>query len=525
MKQLAKISLFLLLGLGLWAFSSADRLFDLAKNLDIYASVIKELNQFYVDPIDPNKVVKNSIDGMLDQLDPYTVYYPEEDLDEFNTLTTGKYEGIGIRASWVDKAYYITYVDENSPALHAGLQIGDQIISINGTKISEDSDPGELIKGPKDSKLVAEIKRGDSPLTLRINRSTVQIKNVSYAGMIRPGIGYIELEEFNQSATKEMKAALIQMKKEGMKKLILDLRNNPGGLLTQAIDICNLFLDKETTIVSTRGKLKEWNATYKALNPSWDTALPILVLINQNSASAAEIVAGVLQDYDRATIVGQRSFGKGLVQVTRDLPYRAKIKITTAKYYIPSGRCIQAIDYSENKDTTKQEFKTRNGRKVNAGGGIEPDVFVGRPQANSLTQQLMKERIFFQYARLYKLQHPQIAAATNFHLNDTEYEAFVEWVKASKFRYESPLEKQMRDVLKETQKDILYANLTKELDRLKPEWDSSIARELLGNKKVLSALLEQEIVHHYYLKKGINEWSFEHDPTLLKGLELISSTK
>jgi carboxyl-terminal processing protease len=511
------------LGIGLWAFSRADQLFDLSKNLDIYASVIKELNQFYVDPIDPNKVVKNSIDGMLDQLDPYTVYYPEEDLDEFNTLTTGKYEGIGIRASWVDKGYYITYVDEDSPALQAGLQIGDQLLSINGVKITEDSDPGQLIKGPKDSKLTAEILRGEEKHSLTVQRSTVQIKNVGYSGIIRPGIGYIELEEFNQSATKEMKAALVQLKKDGMKQLILDLRNNPGGLLTQAVDICNLFLDKETPIVSTRGKLKEWNATYKALNPSWDNSLPIMVLINQNSASAAEIVAGVLQDYDRATIVGQRSFGKGLVQVTRDLPYRAKIKITTAKYYIPSGRCIQAIDYSENKDTVKQEFKTRKGRKVNAGGGIEPDVLVGRPQANSLIQQLLKERIFFQYARLYKLKQAKIAPAANFHLNDTEYEAFVQWVKASKFHYESPLEKQMRDVLKETSKDILYANLTKELDRLKPEWDSSVARELQGNKKVIEDLLEQEIVHHYYYKKGINEWSFEHDPTLLKSLELIKN--
>ncbi len=523
MKQLIKLSLFVVLGMGLWAFSRADQLFDLAKNLDIYASVIKELNQFYVDPIDPNKVVKNSIDGMLDQLDPYTVYYPEEDLDEFNTLTTGKYEGIGIRASWVDKGYYITYVDENSPALQAGLQIGDQLLSLNGVKITEDSDPGQLIKGPKDSKLTAEILRGDEKLSLTVQRSTVQIKNVGYSGLIRPGIGYIELEEFNQSATKEMKAALLQLKKDGMKQLILDLRNNPGGLLTQAVDICNLFLDKETPIVSTRGKLKEWNATYKALNPSWDNSLPMVVLINQNSASAAEIVAGVLQDYDRATIVGQRSFGKGLVQVTRDLPYRAKIKITTAKYYIPSGRCIQAIDYSEYKDTVKQEFKTRKGRKVNAGGGIEPDVLVGRPQANSLIQQLLKERIFFQYARLYKLKQAKIAPAANFHLNDTEYEMFVQWVKASKFHYESPLEKQMRDVLKETSKDILYANLTKELDRLKPEWDSSVARELQGNKKVIEGLLEQEIVHQYYYKKGINEWSFEHDPTLLKSLELIKN--
>jgi carboxyl-terminal processing protease len=525
MKQLVKISLLVFLGLGLWAFNRADQLFDLAKNLDIYASVIKELNQFYVDPIDPTKVVTNSIDGMLDQLDPYTVFYPEEDLDEFTTLTTGKYEGIGIRASWVDKNYYVTYVDESSPALNAGLQIGDQILSINGNPITDESDPGLLIKGPKDSKLVAQIKRGDASLSLTINRSTVQIKNVGYAGIIRPGIGYIELEEFNQSATKEMKAALVQLKKEGMKKLILDLRNNPGGLLTQAVDICNLFLDKETTIVSTKGKLKEWNATYKALNPSWDTSMPLLVLINQNSASAAEIVAGVLQDYDRATIVGQRSFGKGLVQVTRELPYRTKIKITTAKYYIPSGRCIQAIDYSGNKDTTKQEFKTRNGRKVNAGGGIEPDVIVGRPQAPSLIQQLVRERIFFQYARLFKLKHPSIALAANFNLTEKEFEEFIEWVKASKFNYESPLEKQMRDVLKETQKDPLYANLTATLEKIKPEWDSSVAKEINANKKVILALLEQEIVHHYYLKKGINEWSFKNDPNLLKGLELITSLK
>ncbi|WP_395618402.1 S41 family peptidase [Aquirufa sp.] len=525
MKQLLKISLLVFLGLGLWAFSRADQLFDLAKNLDIYASVIKELNQFYVDPIDPNKVVQNSIDGMLDQLDPYTVYYPEEDLDEFTTLTTGKYEGIGIRASWVDKGYFVTYVDESSPALQAGLQTGDQLISINGTQITEDSDPSMLIKGPKDSKLVAQIKRGEAQLTLTINRSTVQIKNVGYAGIIRPGIGYIQLEEFNQSATKEMKAALVQLKKEGMKKLILDLRNNPGGLLTQAIDICNFFLAKETPIVSTKGKLQEWNANYKALNSSWDTSLPIVVLINQNSASAAEIVAGVLQDYDRATIVGQRSFGKGLVQVTRDLPYRAKIKITTAKYYIPSGRCIQAIDYSENKDTTKREFKTRNGRKVNAGGGIEPDVLVGRPQANSLIQQLIKEKIFFQYARLYKLQHTTIVPAARFSVTDKEFEDFVQWVKASPFKYESPLEKQMRELLKETQKDPLYANLTATLEKIKPEWDSSVAKEMNANKKVISALLEQEIVHHYYLKKGINEWSFENDPSLLKGVELITALK
>lgn len=525
MKQFFKITLFVLLGLGLWAFSRADQLFDLAKNLDIYASVIKELNQFYVDPIDPNKVVKNSIDGMLDQLDPYTVYYPEEDLDEFTTLTTGKYEGIGIRAAWVNKAYYITYVDENSPALQAGLQIGDQLISINNQAITADSDPGALIKGPKDSKLIAEIKRGETKQTLTINRSTVQIKNVGYAGIIRPGIGYIELEEFNQSATKEMKVALTQLKKEGMQKLILDLRNNPGGLLTQAVDICNLFLAKETPIVSTKGKLKEWNASYKALNPSWDDRLPLLVLINQNSASAAEIVAGVLQDYDRATVVGQRSFGKGLVQVTRDLPYRAKIKITTAKYYIPSGRCIQAIDYSENKDTTKQEFKTKNGRKVNAGGGIEPDVFVGRPQANSLTQQLLKEKIFFQYARMYKLAHPTIASASSFHLSEVAYEEFVQWVKASAFQYESPLEKQMKEILKDTRKDLLYANLTTALEKLKPEWDSSVSKELHADKKVIEALLEQEIVHHYYYKKGINEWASQHDPTLLKGIELLNSIK
>jgi carboxyl-terminal processing protease len=253
--------------------------------------------------------------------------------------------------------------------------------------------------------------------------------------------------------------------------------------------------------------------------------MPLLVLINQNSASAAEIVAGVLQDYDRATIVGQRSFGKGLVQVTRDLPYRTKIKITTAKYYIPSGRCIQAIDYSGNKDTTKQEFKTRNGRKVNAGGGIEPDVIVGRPHATSLIQQLVKERIFFQYARLFKLKHPSIALAANFNLSEKEFEEFIEWVKASKFKYESPLEKQMREVLKETQKDPLYANLTATLEKIKPEWDSSVAKEINANKKVILALLEQEIVHHYYLKKGINEWSFKNDPNLLKGLELITSLK
>ena len=353
----------LLVGGSLLSFTKpGDRFFEIAKNLDIYATVFKELNTYYVDDVDPKKSIETSIEALLKSFDPYTVYYPENEIDEFLQMTTGKYQGIGIILSEINQSQRISFIEENSPAHLAGLGIGDQIVRINGTLLSDspETDPAILMKGSAGSTVQLEVLQvGQSiPKSFAIKRETVQIKNVVNAAIVRPGIGYILLEDFNASATKEVKAALIELKKQGMQKLILDLRNNPGGLLTQAIDICNLFIPKGAKIVETRGKVEEWNKSYQALNQAIDTETPIVVLINNRTASAAEIVAGVLQDYDRAVIMGQKSFGKGLVQVTRDLPYRTKMKITTAKYYIPSGRCIQALDYkNKNADGSAKAFQ------------------------------------------------------------------------------------------------------------------------------------------------------------------------
>ena len=349
----------LVLGISLASASfvaTNDRLFEIAKNLDIYASVFKELNKYYVDEVDPQKAMQTSVDALLKSFDPYTVFYPEDELEDFLLMTTGKYQGIGIQLSEINQQHHITFIESDSPAEKAGLQIGDQLIAINDIRITSktETDPAQLMKGAANAPLVIEIQRPGVQSTQKITltRATVQIKNVSYFGIIQPGIGYIQLDEFNASAAKEMKSALVSLKQQGMKSLMLDLRNNPGGLLTQAIDICNLFLPKGTKIVETRGKIEEWNKSYAGLNASFDTETPMVVLINKNSASAAEIVAGVLQDYDRAVIIGQKSYGKGLVQVTRDLPFHTKIKITTAKYYTPSGRCIQAVEYKNGSAIT-----------------------------------------------------------------------------------------------------------------------------------------------------------------------------
>jgi len=513
-----------------------ERLFDIAKNLDLYASVFKELNKFYVDEVNPNLAVKTSIDALLKSFDPYTVYYPEDELEDFMTMTTGKYQGIGIVLAEIDQEYRVAYVDENSPASKAGLGIGDQLISVNGVKISEspEAEPSKLLKGQAGTSLDISILKIEesTPRTIRLNRETVQINNVIYSGIIRPGVGYISLEEFNASATKELKVALTTLKQAGMQKLILDLRENPGGLLTQAVDICNLFLAKETKIVETRGKVEEWNKTYTALNASFDSEIPLIILINGHSASAAEIVAGVMQDYDRAVLIGKKSYGKGLVQVTRDLPYRTKMKITTAKYYIPSGRCIQAIDYQHKnadgqaiayKDSSIKTFKTQNGRLVVDGGGILPDILIGKDlMSSSFTQALMKQYMIFLYACHYQKNHPKIPSAESFVFTESDMNDFQNWLKNQKFTYESPVEKQVRMAIDLAKKDQAYANLETSMSALKSEWSSSTTKELLAHKQEIISLIEQEIILHYYLQKWVNQWSFSKDPVILESLNLFN---
>ena len=510
-----------------------DRLFDIAKNLDIYASVFKELNKYYVDEVDPNKAMQTSVDALLKSFDPYTVFYPEDELDDFLLMTTGKYQGIGIQLSEIDQHHHITFIESDSPAEKSGLRIGDQVVAVNGTRVSDNpaNDPAQLMKGAANAPLVLEIQRPGTPNTLQISltRATVQIKNVTYAGMVQPGIGYIQLDEFNTSASKEMKTALISLKQHGMRSLILDLRNNPGGLLTQAIDICNLFLPKGSKIVETRGKIEEWNKSYEGLNASFDTETPIAVLINKNSASAAEIVAGVLQDYDRAVIIGQKSYGKGLVQVTRDLPFHTKIKITTAKYYTPSGRCIQAVQYKNGSaivhaDSTNRTFLTKNGRKVVDGGGITPDQILPKSPNGHLINSLLKQYKLYLYALNYRIKNPVIRSAAEFQLSESDLADFERWLVESNFQFESPIQSQVKALMVATEKDPAYASLHQTLMAAKSDEKQALHQEIQANKSELLQQLNQEIVLHFYLQKGVNQWANVHDSAIQAGIQLLQKT-
>lgn len=530
-----KILAFLLISGLLLAFTKpGDRFFDIAKNLDIYATVFKELNTFYVDEVDPKKATETSIEALLKSFDPYTVYYPEDEIDDFLQMTTGKYQGIGIILTEINQTQRITFIEENSPAHRAGLGIGDQILAINGTRLQDtpETEPAVLMKGAAGTNVNIEVLQvgKSTPQIFSIKRETVQIKNVVNTAIIQPGVGYILLEDFNASASKEVKNAIVELKKQGMKELILDLRNNPGGLLTQAIDICNLFLPKGTKIVETRGKVEEWNKSYLALNQAIDTETPIVVLINNRTASAAEIVAGVLQDYDRAVILGQKSYGKGLVQVTRDLPYRTKMKITTAKYYIPSGRCIQALDYQHKnadgsakafQDSSAKTFYTKNGRKVVDGGGILPDQVNDKKALSHFAQALLKQDMFFLFASEYHANHPSIAPADQFTADAALLEQFKKALNKSKFSYESPVEHQVKKLLEATREQSDYADLQKNILAQSESWSTKIDREFSRNTQELKPLLEQEMIMHYYLQKGLNAWSVRRDPTILAAIELL----
>ena len=530
-----KILAFLLISGLLFAFTKpGDRFFDIAKNLDIYATVFKELNTFYVDEVDPKKATETSIEALLKSFDPYTVYYPEDEIDDFLQMTTGKYQGIGIILSDINKTQRITFIEENSPAHRAGLGIGDQILAINGTRLQDtpETEPAVLMKGAAGTNVNIEVLQvgKNASQIFSIKRETVQIKNVVNTSIIQPGVGYILLEDFNASASKEVKNAIVELKKQGMKELILDLRNNPGGLLTQAIDICNLFLPKGTKIVETRGKVEEWNKSYTALNQAIDTETPIVVLINNRTASAAEIVAGVLQDYDRAVILGQKSYGKGLVQVTRDLPYRTKMKITTAKYYIPSGRCIQALDYQHKnadgsakafQDSSAKTFYTKNGRKVVDGGGILPDQVNDKKALSNFAQALLKQDMFFLFASEYHAHHASIAPADQFTANAALVDQFKNALSKWKFSYESPVEHQVKKLLEATREQSDYADLQKNILAQSESWSTKLDREFSRHAQELKPLLEQEMIMHYYLQKGLNAWSVRRDPTILAAVELL----
>ncbi|QMW00641.1 S41 family peptidase [Spirosoma foliorum] len=521
-------------GIGFFSFKNDDRFFEIARNLDIYATLFKELNLYYVDEINPNRMVKTSIDGMLKALDPYTNFFAEDEIEDYMTMTTGRYNGIGALIGQRQGKSIVLMVYEGTPAEKSGLRIGDEVIKIDGVDIKarKEADPGKLLKGQNNTAVKLTVQRyGEkSPVELSVIRDVVKMTNVPYYGMINDEVGYIDLKDFTATASREVRTAFQELKGKGMKKLILDVRENPGGLLNMAIDICNTFIPKDSEVVTTKGKVTEWNKTYTALNPPLDLEMPIIVLTNNHSASAAEIVSGVIQDYDRGVLIGQRTYGKGLVQTTRELSFNTKLKITTAKYYIPSGRCIQAIDYSHRNpdgsvgkipDSLKTAFKTKAGRVVYDGGGVLPDVVIEAQTPTPIALSLTNKGLLFDYAVKYRHEHPTIKPAREFRLTDAEYADFAKWVADKEYDYTTQVEKDLGTLEASAKKEKYFDQIQDQLKSLKTKMSHSKDADLNTFKPEIRTLLEQEIAGHYYLQKGLKEASFATDPEMKAALDLF----
>lgn len=525
------------LSLGIVSFK--DESFEIIKNLDVYYTVFKELNLYYVDEIKPGDLIKKSIDEMLKSLDPYTSYIPESDIEDYRFMTTGMYGGVGALIRNTNNYVVITDPYEGYPAEKAGLKAGDIILEIDGksTKGKSSSDISELLKGQPNTEVKLQIERPyvKENFEKTIMREEIKIKSVSYYGMIDDSIGYIRLTSFTDMAGKEVRDAMVELKeKKNAKSLIFDLRGNPGGLLMEAVAIVNLFVEKGQDIVSTKGKMKQWDKTYKAMNVPVNKDIPLVVLVNSGSASASEIVSGAIQDLDRGVVLGQRTFGKGLVQTTRDLTYNAKLKVTTAKYYIPSGRCIQALDYSHRNadgsvgkvpDSLITAFKTKNGRKVFDGGGVAPDVKVEQEHLSKITENLFVKNYIFDYATKFASEHKSISSAKSFHLNEDEYKDFLKFLEGKDFDYETKSEETLKQ-LKDIAKNEKYLEISgKEFDALQAKLAHDKNKDLKVFKEEIKEMLEDEIIGRYYFMNGRVEASFSHDDAVKKAIQILKDKK
>jgi carboxyl-terminal processing protease len=511
-----------------------ERYFEIAKNLDIFATLFKEINTYYVDEVNPGTLMENAIEKMLEGLDPYTNYIPEDQMEDFRTITTGQYAGVGAIIGRRNNRSTVLMCYEGYPAQKAGLLIGDELVEIDGIDILKKNaaEVTKLLKGQADTKIKVKIKRYGKVelLAVEMKREHIKISNVPYSGMIGSDVGYIQLKDFNMEAGRDVKKAMVELKEKGATSIMLDVRENPGGLLNEAINICNLFLPKDLDVVSTKGKVSEWNKQYRSLSPPVDTAIPVVVLINGYSASASEIVSGVLQDYDRAVLVGQRTYGKGLVQTTRPLSYNSSVKITTAKYYIPSGRCIQAIDYTNRSaegaalkiaDSLRRAFKTARGRPVFDGGGITPDIDIDIPQATPIAQSLSAKGLLFDYATEYRNKHATLASASAFSLSETEYETFTKWLNGKEYDYTTKVEISLKELEDFAKKENYYSDIHEQIDLVRKKMSHNRVADLEKNKTEIREMLEQEIVSRYYMERGIKEASFDNDVQVQAALGVL----
>lgn len=510
--------------------------FEISKNLDIFYSVYKELNIGYVDGTKPGQLMKTGIDAMLSSLDPYTVYYTENDIEDYRFMTTGEYGGIGATVNDINGKIIIADPYEGFAAYKAGLRAGDQIVGINNINVEgkKSDDIGSLLKGQAGTPVKLKvIKAGqNTPVEVSLDREEIKTKAVPYSGMLPNGeTGYIKLISFTDNCSNEVKEAYMALKAKGCKNLILDLRGNLGGLLLEAVNIVNFFTEKGHEIVFTKGKIAEWDKSYLSVNSPLDLQIPLVVLVDENSASASEIVSGALQDLDRAVIIGQRTYGKGLVQQTKDLVYNAKIKFTVAKYYIPSGRCVQALDYSNKDEEGRVEkvpdslitaFKTKGGRIVYDGAGVMPDVKTSEEKFDNILISLISKFHIFNYATDYYLKHKEIAPVKDFKLTDAEYQDFVVWLKDKDYDYKTKSELEMADLKKNAEEEKYFADIKSEYDALLNKMTANKKDDLIKHKASVKKYLEEEIASRYYFQKGRVEFSLKTDDDVKEALTVIN---
>lgn len=524
--------------IGLASAAVTEDYFEISKNMEIFTSVYKELNIYYVDETKPGALMKTGIDAMLKSLDPYTVYYPESKIEDAMFMQTGQYGGIGSQVNTIDGKITITEPHEGYAAAKAGLQAGDIVLKVNGKSVEgkQHDEISDLLMGQPGSTVELTIQRyGESqPRNIKITREEIKIPDVPYYSMMEDNkTGYIKLNGFTQTASAEVRSAFLDLKKQNMQQVVLDLRGNGGGLLREAINIVNFFVPKGTEIVRTKGKIPEWNKTYTAINEPLDVNIPVIVLVDPFSASASEIVSGSLQDLDRGVVLGEESFGKGLVQQTKDIAYNTKMKLTVAKYYTPSGRCIQRLDYSHRDESTGKvtavadslikAFKTKGGRLVYDGHGVTPDVEVKPEEASQVLAALVQHWIIFNYATEYHSKHKSIDSADVYRMTDAEYNDFVNYAKNQKFEYETGTEQLYAELKKVAKDEKYYEGAEKEFDQLFTRIEPRKEADLIKFKAQIKEYLENEIVGRYYLQRGRAQNALPLDHCILKSKDVFAS--
>ena len=536
LKVIASAFSLMILIVGYSSFKATDR-FELVKNLDIFSDLFTEVNNLYVDEVQSGELIQKGIDGMLSSLDPYTVYYPESEIEDYKLMTTGEYGGIGARIKTIKEEQVIRELFFGSPAVKAGLKVGDVLSAVDGNEIKKQSsyELSRLLKGNPGTDLTLTIKRPGlvDSFDVTFKREEIKISSVPYYGVLKDKIGYIKVTSFTRNVSEEVKKAFLSLKEhDQITSLILDLRGNPGGLLQESINMVNLFTKKGQKVVETRGKIERWNKQYKNLNKGLDKEIPLVVLVNKGSASASEIVSGSLQDLDRAIVVGSNTYGKGLVQTTVKLKYNTSLKVTTAKYYIPSGRCIQEINYAnkdskgvaeKKPDSLRVKFKTRNGRMVEDGHGIQPDVEVLSEEYSYIARGLLKENNVFNFVSDYLLTVDSIAEVNKYQVTDELFDAFVDFVKKSDHIYHSNTESKIDATIIEAE-DEGVAYLVKEgLQKLKEELNLHKIEELIKEEEEIKSMLKHEIITRFYFRKGRIESSLTEDKIVMKAQELLAS--